>query len=265
MIGGTLPLFLATSLPVAAAGPIQGLTGFSFLVVLAAGYVQGFTGFGFAVVFTPLAVFFISDAQQVVLLSLFLGAVLSVGVLVESRRGLRARRAGMLLSGAVLGTPAGIAVLSLVSPHALRIIITASALLVATLWLVRPPPPLEKESGAVWLGGLVGGFLNGSTSMGGPPPALVASIQQWPVQESRAALTTFNLFSYVLGLATAAISGLIDTDFLLGGLRLLPIAIVGSLLGGWSARHVSRDVFRYALLATVWLAGLFGLVSVLRG
>jgi uncharacterized membrane protein YfcA len=241
------------------------VTGFGFAVVLTAGFVQGFTGFGFAIVFTPLAVLFISDAQQVVLLSLLLGAVLSVGVLVESRRGLRARRAWLLLSGAVLGTPAGVAVLSLVSPHVLRIIITASALLVASLWLVRLPPPLERESRAVWLGGLVGGFLNGSTSMGGPPPALVASIQRWPVQESRAALTTFNLVSYLLGLATAALTGLLHTDFLVGGLRLLPVAVAGSLLGGWSVRYVSRGVFRYALLGTVWLAGLFGLVSVLRG
>jgi hypothetical protein len=155
--------------------------------------------------------------------------------------------------------------LSLVSPHVLRIIVTASALLIATLWMLRPPPPLEREGGAVWIGGLVGGFLNGSTSMGGPPPALVASIQRWPVQESRAALVTFNLVSYVLGLTIAAVSGLLHTDFLLDGLRLLPVAIAGSLLGGWSVRHVSRGAFRYALLATVWLAGLFGLVSVFRG
>jgi uncharacterized membrane protein YfcA len=171
----------------------------------------------------------------------------------------------LLLGGAVIGTPAGIAVLSLVSPDALRIIITVSALVVATLWLVRLPPPLENESRAVWLGGLVGGFLNGSTSMGGPPPALVASIQRWPVQESRSALTTFNLLSYAIGLATAAISGLLDADFLLDGMRLLPLAIAGSLLGGWSVRRVSKGAFHYALLATVWLAGVFGLVSVWRG
>jgi uncharacterized protein len=241
------------------------LTGFGFAVAFAAGYVQGFTGFGFAIVFTPLSVLFISDAQQVVLLSLFLGGVLSVGVLVESRRSLRPRRAALLVSGAVVGTPAGVALLSLVSPHALRVIITVSALLVATLWLVRLPPPLEREGRAVWFGGLVGGFLNGSTSMGGPPPALVASIQRWPVQESRSALTTFNLLSYLIGLAVAAFSGLLDADFLLGGLRLLPFAVVGSLLGGWSVRRVSKEGFHYALLATVWLAGLFGLVSVFRG
>lgn len=241
------------------------MTGVGLAVAFAAGYVQGFTGFGFAIVFTPLSVLFFSDAQQVVLLSLFLGAVLSVGVLVESRRSLQARRAGLLLGGAVIGTPAGVAVLSLVSPDALRIIITVSALLVATLWLVRLPPPLENEGRAVWFGGLVGGFLNGSTSMGGPPPALVASIQRWPVQESRSALTTFNLLSYALGLTTAALSGLLDADFLLDGMRLLPVAIAGSLLGGWSVRHVSKDAFHYVLLGTVWLAGVFGLVSVWRG
>jgi len=241
------------------------LTGFGFAVAFAAGYVQGFTGFGFAIVFTPLSVLIFDDAQQVVLLSLFLGGVLSVGVLVESRRSLQARRAWLLVGGAVVGTPAGVAVLSLVSPQTLRIIITVSALLVATLWLVRLPPPLESEDRAVWCGGLIGGFLNGSTSMGGPPPALVASIQRWPVQESRSALTTFNLLSYALGLATAAISGLLDADFLMEGMRLLPVAIAGSLLGGWSVRHVSKGAFHYALLGTVWLAGVFGLVSVWRG
>jgi hypothetical protein len=248
MSGGTLQLWLAACLAAAAAG-----------------FVQGFTGFGFAIVFTPLAVLFISDAQQVVLLSLFLGAVLSAGVLVESRRDLRTRRARLLLGGAALGTPAGVAVLSLVSPHALRIIIAASALLVATLWLVRLPPPLEREAAAVGLGALAGGFLNGSTGMGGPPPALVASIQRWPVQEIRAALTMFNLVSYLLGLATAAISGLAHTDFLRDGLRLLPVAIGGSLLGGLSVRHVSRGAFNYVLLGTVWIAGLSGLVAVFRG
>ena len=100
--------------------------------------------------------------------------------------------------------------------------------------------------------------------MGGPPPALVASIQRWPVGEIRAALTTFNLVSYVLALATATISGLTHADLLLVGLRLLPLALAGSLLGGWSVRHVSRSVFGRVLLGTVWLAGLSGLVSVFR-
>jgi len=245
---GTSHLLLAAALPAAAAG-----------------YVQGFTGFGFAIVFTPLVVLFVSDAHQVVLLALLLGTVLSVGVLVESRRDLRARRAWLLLSGAVFGTPAGVAVLSLVSASVLRVVIASSALLVATLWLVRLPPPLEREAGVVWCGALVGGFLNGSTGMGGPPPALVASIQRWPVQEIRAALTTFNLVSYLLALATAAISGLAHADVLLVGVRLLPVAVAGSLLGGWSVRHVSRSAFGYVLLGTVWLAGLSGLVAVFRG
>ena len=244
---GTTHLWLAAALPAAAAG-----------------YVQGFTGFGFAIVFTPLVVLFISDPHEVVLLALLLGTVLSIGVLIESRRDLRGRRAWLLLSGAVFGTPAGVAVLSLVSPSALKVVIAASALLVATLWMVRLPPPMARESGAVWCGALVGGFLNGSTGMGGPPPALVASIQRWPVGEIRAALTTFNLVSYVLALATATISGLTHADLLLVGLRLLPLAIAGSLLGGWSVRHVSRSVFGRVLLGTVWLAGLSGLVSVFR-
>ena len=110
---------------------------------------------------------------------------------------------------------------------------------------------------------MLGGFLNGSTSMGGPPPALVASIQRWPVHTSRAALVTFNLTSYVLGFVIAFLSGLVDAGFLLSGLALLPVAFAGSFVGSWSAQRISRAAFRYALAGTVWLAGLLALLSAL--
>lgn len=230
-------------------------------LALLAGYVQGFTGFGFAVVFTPLLTFLIGAPHDVIFLSLLLGSALSLIVFVETYRSLRLARAWPLIVGSVVGTPAGIAVLSVLDAHALKVFIAASALVIATVWMIRLPPPLRLEPPAIGAAGLLGGFLNGSTSMGGPPPALMVSIQRWPVHEGRSALTTFNLISYLLGLATARASGMVQAGFLLRGLWVLPVAILGSLLGALSVRRVSRDVFGYALAVTVWLAGFFGLIS----
>ncbi|MQA82304.1 MAG: TSUP family transporter [Streptosporangiales bacterium] len=231
------------------------------VIALAAGYVQGLTGLGFAIVFTPLYVLFVPRPHEVVLLSLLLGTVLSLGVLADSRRAFRVRRSVPLLVGAAVGTPAGVAVLSFVPNDALTILIAVTALVAAALWIVRLPPPTSHETAAVGLAGLLGGFLNGSTSMGGPPPALVASMQRWPVQESRAALTTFNLASYVIAVAVGLTAGLADGGFLLRGLLLLPVAIGGSILGAWSARRVSRQAFGRVLAGVVCVAGVLALVS----
>ena len=101
-----------------------------------------------------------------------MAATMAANTLYSLQRSSRFHEEQLIERGRALGR-----LISLVSPDALRIIITVSALVVATLWLVRLPPPLENERRAVCLGGLIGGFLNGSTSMGGPPPALAVRLR----------------------------------------------------------------------------------------
>jgi uncharacterized protein len=233
------------------------------LVAISAGFVQGFTGFGFALIFTPLLVLIAGAPQQVILLALLIGSVLSLGVLLETYRMLDLVRTWPLVVAASLSTPLGIGLLHLVDTRALKVLIAITTLAIATLWMVRLPPPFARERIAFAIAGLLGGFLNGATSMGGPPPALTIGVQRLPVNQGRAALTTFNLLSYLIGLATASFSGLAQPEFLAHRLWLLPCGVAGCILGGLSARRVSRSAFGRALSATVWLAGLLGLLSVL--
>lgn len=235
------------------------------VTALVAGYVQGLTGIGFAIVFTPLLVLFVPRPREVVLASLLLGAVLSVGVLFDSRKAFRPRRAWPLLAGAVVGTPAGVTLLPHLPRATLTVLIAVTALALATIWVVRVPKPVRHETVVVTVAGLLGGFLNGTTSMGGPPPALTASMQRWPVPDSRAALVTFNLASYVVAVVIAVVARFADTGFLLRSLWLLPAAVAGTLLGSWSVRRVSTRAFRWFLVGVVWLAGVLALVSVITG
>lgn len=235
------------------------------VTALVAGYVQGLTGLGFAIVFTPVLVLFVPRPREVVLASLLLGALLSVGVLFDSRKSFRPRKAWPLLAGAVVGTPVGVALLPHLPRSALTILIAVTALVLAAVWVIRVPKPARHETAVVSVAGLLGGFLNGTTSMGGPPPALTASMQRWPVADSRAALVTFNLASYVVAVVIAVLAGFADTGFLLRSLWLLPAAVVGTLLGGWSVRRVTTHAFRWFLVGVVWLAGVLALVSVFTG
>lgn len=235
------------------------------LAVVAAGYVQGLTGLGFAVVCTPVLVLLTSRPREAVFLSLLLGAVLSVGVTVESRRAVRLRRSWPLLAGALVGTPVGLAVLVRANTEALQLIIAVTALVMAAVWLVRLPAPIGREPSGLAAAGLVGGFLNGSTSMGGLPPTMLVSIQRWPVLEGRAALVTFNLVSYSLAIAVGLASGIAEVGFLLRGLWLLPLAVAGALLGACSSRRIRPGAFRVTLVCVVGGSGLAVLVSAVWG
>lgn len=241
---------------------VVGLAGIA--VVVTAGFVQGLTGLGFAVVFTPLFVLIVPQPHEVILLSLLLGAILSVGVLFESRREVHVGRTWPLLIGGLVGTPAGIVVLAVMDTTMLMIFIAVIALAIAAVGLVRLPRPVPNEPVAVGVAGVLGGFLNGSTSMGGSPPALLLSMQRWPVLRSRAALVAFNLVSYVLALVAGAVAGVADIGVVMSGLWLLPLAVLGSVLGAWSARGVSRAVFGKALILVVGVSGVVGLISGLR-
>lgn len=233
------------------------------ITTAAAGYVQGLTGLGFAIVFTPVLVLVIPEhPRDVVVASLLLGIVLSISVVADGRKAFRRGRAVPLLAGAAVGTPVGVALLPLLPRTVLTAIIAATALLAATIWIVRVPNPVRRETAVVTAAGVLGGLLNGTTSMGGPPPALTAGMQRWPVDESRVALATFNLLSYAIAVAIAVTAGIVDVGFLLQALWLLPIAVVGTVLGSWSARFISAKGFRYALAGVVYLAGGLALVSV---
>lgn len=234
----------------------------ALMIAAGAGYIQGFTGMGFAVVSTPLLVLLVDQPHQVVMLSLLLGSVLSAVILVETRKSLRLDRTWLLIIGAVVATPVGVVLFSHANPRIMTIVIAATALGTAVLWAIRLPKPVRHERTAVSIAGALGGFLNGATSIGGPPPALVVSMQRWEVSEGRAALAAFNLTSYVIGLVVGVSSP--DIGFLTRGLGLLPLALLGSVLGAWSVNRLPSGVFRYALLGTIWLAGLSALASALR-
>jgi uncharacterized membrane protein YfcA len=231
----------------------------ALLVALIAGYVQGFTGMGFAVVATPLFVVAFGEPRQAVMLSLLLSSALRTGVILETRRALSLPRASLLVAGAVVGTPAGSVILIWANPRVLIILIATTALMAAAVGLIRLPPPLRNERAALGISGVVGGFLNGATSIGGPVPALFASMQRWDVGEGRATLALFNLASCVVGLAAMVTEN--DIEFLVRGLWLVPGAAIGAVFGAVSVRRVSAHVFRYALLVTVGVAGLLSLAS----
>ena len=139
--------------------------------LIVAAFARGYSGFGFSALLVASWSLVAPPSVPVavaVLLEVSASLLQAMGVW----RHVDWRRVGLLLAGAVFGTPFGVAVLAFASPDLLRVLI-AVLLLVCCFALLRGFTLKRQASvaGEVAVGG-VSGFVNGATAMGGLPVAL---------------------------------------------------------------------------------------------
>jgi uncharacterized membrane protein YfcA len=237
---------------------------FGSFVAIAAGFVKGIGGFGFSVVFTPLCSIIFDNPREVIFVALFLGAIMSFGVIAEVRHEITKDRTIPVVIGTSIGTPIGIVLLGLIDVSTLKLIIASIAIGVTLLRLAQLKIRILAGAKPLTIGALLGGILNGCTSMGGPIPALVVAWQGRGIDESRSILVVFNLLSYLLAIAVALGAGVAQLPWLLSGIWLLPPAAIGTFAGVRAVRHISQKTFAHVITAVVGLAGVAGVLSVLK-
>jgi uncharacterized membrane protein YfcA len=206
--------------------------GFALLcaVVVVGALLQVAIGFGLGMICAP--VLAVVEPSLVPIVNLVLACVVTSAVLVQDGAHLDLRGTGWALVGRVPGTIAGAALVAVMSTRLLALLVSAMILFgaVASLWGFRPRPTRT----AVAVAGAVSGLMGTSTSIGGPPMAMVW--QRFAGPRLRSTMGAFFLFGSALSLGTLAVSGEIDVHNLRYALFLLPAAAVGIVL----ARPVGR-------------------------
>lgn len=108
--------------------------------------------------------------------------------------------------------------------------------------------------------GLLSGFMGTTTSIGGPPIALV--MQFGDPASVRANLSFYFAFSCVVSLMSYAVAGLLNSPILLLCLSFTPSAILGFAVGKRLQAWVDRDRFRPLMLALCVVASAISLIGV---
>lgn len=234
------------------------------VIASTSGFVKGFSGFGFAMVFTPLCSIVFDRPREVVFVALVLGAIMSIGVITEVRHEITKETAIPVAIGTAAGTPIGIMLLGLIDVPALKLIIASIAIAVTLLRLANLKLKIVAGAKPLAIGTFLGGILNGCTSIGGPIPALIVAWQNRGIGESRSILVVFNLLSYLLAIAVALGTGVAQLPWLLSGIWLFPPAAIGTFVGTHAVRHISKETFGNFITAVVGLAGVAGILSVLK-
>lgn len=226
------------------------------LIVGLAGFVQGVSCFGFALISLPL-LSQIYSLKLVVPLIVCLSAGTNVLILKDCWRQVDIQAIRLLLISSLLAAPLGTWLLLWVQADVLRLIATAGISGFALLQLLGKQYPIRQPRLAFLSVGALSGALNASISLSGPPVALLLNNQNASKDHFRACITAYALALNLATLATYQFSGLLTQEFFDDLRWLIPGVLLGTLLGGKCAAHVSEACFkRCALIMVMVLAGM---------
>ena len=218
------------------------------LAVLIGAFVQGGIGLGVGLIGSPVAA--IVDPASVPAAILFAAFILPLLTLATEWRHVDVRGAGIAIAGRVCGTLFAVWLLAGLAPRLLGIavgvmVLIAVGLSFSSLRIVANPATL---AGA----GVVAGVTATTTSIGGPPLALV--YQDAPGPRVRATLALFFSVGNAVSLSSLGATGHIDAHELAVGLVCMPCAAAGFLLAGPFRRYLDRGRTKGFVLAVAALA-----------
>ncbi|MCK7626556.1 sulfite exporter TauE/SafE family protein [Streptomyces sp. RS10V-4] len=226
-------------------------------IVLVGAAVQWLTGMGFALVAVPALVLLLGPGTGVVLANCAAGAISLVGLAGGWRR-IRPGAMVPLVAASACTVPLGTWVAARLPEPVLLVglgaLVTAAVLLVMRGARV---PALRGTRGAMAAGAL-GGFMNASAGVGGPPVSLYAVNADWSVPEF---VPNAQFYGVVVNAFSVAANGLPRLAAPTWGAALTGL-VTGAVAGGALARRVPE---KWSRLLVLWLALAGGLVAVAKG
>lgn len=218
--------------------------------------VQGSIGFGSALLAAPLLAL-LNPAllpAPVTLASL----VLTVLLAVRDREGIHLAGVVWPLVARLPGSALGALLLTLVAASDLKLLY--GMLIVTGVMIMAFGPPVRPTRRALLVAGFVSGVMGTSSSIGGPPMALV--YQHESGSRLRGTLSGYFTAGAVISLVMLACVGRLGVAELVSSAALVPGGVLGFLLSRPLARYLDQGLLRPVVL---WAAGLAGaLLVVLR-
>lgn len=229
-------------------------------VALAAAVVNGGLGYGFSSITVPVALLFRAGrVLNPALVSIEL--VINGLSLLANRRSVPAvwPRMRPMLLGAIPGVVVGSLVLAWANPGDLKLVTFAALLPLILLQSAGLRRPVSDERRAAFHAGAALGALYGSTTISGPPLALIFNNQGLSRDEFRAALSVFRIVESSCTLVAYLALGLFSKESLSVTGMLLPSAAIGLPLGYLVVRRLGGETFRRVCMGTDALLVGFGL------
>jgi len=176
-----------------------------------------------------------------------------------SSREIRSVDKGSLLwaiPGRIVGAGLGASLLTLIPRENLSLLFGATVLLAVLISLtgVRLSPSPINILGA----GTISGLMGTTSSVGGPPLALVYQRQKGP--RIRGTLAVIFIFGAVISIISLAFIGRFGLTEIQAGVILFPGIILGFLLSSRTAKILDREFTRLAVLVASSISGIIVII-----
>jgi uncharacterized membrane protein YfcA len=231
-----------------------------FLIALPAAAVNGALGYGFSSLTVPVALLFFSNkilSPALVLVELAINFF--VVLLNRGSLNLVVRRTVPILIGLVPGVLIGSYLLTNAHPGWLKLFTYVTLLPLILLQAGGVRRPIDAEHIAGYPLGLGVGTLYSTTTISGPPLALMFNNQGMPKEEFRAALGTVRVAETTFTALVYGLMGLYSTRSMALIGPLAPAVLIGLPLGSLLMKYVPAETFRRICMSfDVWVIG-FGL------
>ena len=221
----------------------------AFSVIVIGSFVQSAIGFGLAIIAAPI-LFFIDPS--------YVPAPITVSALTLSLINAWSHRGSISLHGLkfaiigrIPGSVAGALLILWIDQSLLGLWIGLTVLI--AVFLSIKSVALSPSKGHMATAGFLSGFMGTSTSIGGPPMALL--LQHQEAQFIRANLSAFFVVSCLMTLAMLAPVGYFGMREILLSLPLLPGTVVGYLLARRTWHLISPKFLRYSSLLLCGVSG----------
>ncbi len=217
-----------------------------FAGALLAGFVTGFAGFGTGLIVAGFW-FFVLPPQVVPPLIVVCSVAAQVVGHARLSGTLGWRRAMPLISGGVVGVPAGVALLALAPSDYLPLTVGVFLVGYSLVQLLRPQRLVPGPHGHGFrdrLAGFFGGLLGGYAGLSAPVPIVWLQLRGLPGDEQRARYQPFNLVILSLAFVVMLASGRIDGEVASHALVAVPAVAAGAFVGVRAYLGISEASFR---------------------
>ena len=223
-------------------------------IILAAGLLQGLTGFGFVLIALPLLDLFL-PLKTIIPLVCLLALCVSLMLSIQLRKTIAFRCIALLFAATVPAIPLGVYVLKHIPSEYLAISLSLLMISFTAYQLLNNPAP--RSLGRPWtmLAGFLSGVLGGSIGAGGPPVIIYSALQPWSKDQAKGTLAFYFLISGATVSSMHTVSGLVTGEVLHLFLISLPSLAVGLFLGLFIYKRMSDIGYRKLAFILVFALG----------
>lgn len=225
------------------------------LVIFIGSFIQSSIGFGLALVAAP--VLFFIDPLYVPAPITISALTLSVANSYSHFRSISFRGLKFAILGRIPGTVVGGLLLFWINQQALALVLGFSVLVAVGLSISNIK--FKANGKSLFCAGFLSGFMGTSSSIGGPPMALVMQHQENDF--IRANLAAFFVVSCMMSLAMLSTIGRFGMEHIMISLPLMPATLAGYWLAMRTMHRISHENLRRFSLGLCAVAGTAAVVS----